>query len=94
MTTIGIDRHRPTRDGRPFFLRGIYDSGFTFGGTNMAGHLAAKGHQVTVYNRTPAKAQARQETLLRPFPSGSPPRGRKRARVGACARSSDLLTHG
>ena len=27
-------------------------------GYPMAGHLAAKGHQVTVYNRTPAKAQA------------------------------------
>ncbi len=27
-------------------------------GFPMAGHLAAKGHQVTVYNRTPAKATA------------------------------------
>ena len=27
-------------------------------GFPMAGHLAAKGHQVTVYNRTPAKAEA------------------------------------
>jgi 3-hydroxyisobutyrate dehydrogenase len=27
-------------------------------GFPMAGHLAAKGHQVTVYNRSPAKAQA------------------------------------
>lgn len=27
-------------------------------GYPMAGHLAAKGHQVTVYNRTPAKAAA------------------------------------
>jgi 3-hydroxyisobutyrate dehydrogenase-like beta-hydroxyacid dehydrogenase len=27
-------------------------------GFPMAGHLAAKGHEVTVYNRTPAKAQA------------------------------------
>ncbi|HSF64853.1 MAG TPA: NAD(P)-dependent oxidoreductase [Paracoccaceae bacterium] len=27
-------------------------------GFPMAGHLAAKGHDVTVYNRTPAKAQA------------------------------------
>ena len=27
-------------------------------GFPMAGHLAAKGHQVTVYNRTAAKAQA------------------------------------
>lgn len=27
-------------------------------GFPMAGHLAAKGHQVTVYNRTPAKAAA------------------------------------
>ena len=27
-------------------------------GYPMAGHLAAKGHQVTVYNRSPAKAQA------------------------------------
>ncbi|GLS85104.1 oxidoreductase [Cypionkella aquatica] len=27
-------------------------------GYPMAGHLAAKGHQVTVYNRNPAKAQA------------------------------------
>ena len=27
-------------------------------GAPMAGHLAAKGHQVTVYNRTPAKAAA------------------------------------
>ncbi len=27
-------------------------------GSPMAGHLAAKGHQVTVYNRSPAKAQA------------------------------------
>ena len=27
-------------------------------GFPMAGHLAAKGHEVTVYNRTPAKAEA------------------------------------
>ena len=27
-------------------------------GYPMAGHLAKAGHQVTVYNRTPAKAQA------------------------------------
>ncbi len=27
-------------------------------GYPMAGHLAAKGHEVTVYNRTPAKAEA------------------------------------
>lgn len=27
-------------------------------GSPMAGHLAAKGHDVTVYNRTPAKAEA------------------------------------
>jgi 3-hydroxyisobutyrate dehydrogenase len=27
-------------------------------GYPMAGHLAAKGHQVTVYNRTPARAEA------------------------------------
>ena len=27
-------------------------------GFPMAGHLAAKGHQVTVYNRTRAKAEA------------------------------------
>ncbi|MGL4309928.1 MAG: NAD(P)-dependent oxidoreductase, partial [Paracoccaceae bacterium] len=27
-------------------------------GFPMAGHLAAKGHQVTVYNRSPAKATA------------------------------------
>jgi 3-hydroxyisobutyrate dehydrogenase len=30
-------------------------------GAPMAGHLAAKGHAVCVYNRTPAKAQAWQE---------------------------------
>ena len=27
-------------------------------GFPMAGHLSAKGHQVTVYNRSPAKAEA------------------------------------
>ena len=27
-------------------------------GAPMAGHLAAKGHEVTVYNRSPAKAEA------------------------------------
>ena len=27
-------------------------------GGPMAGHLAAKGHEVTVYNRTAAKAEA------------------------------------
>ena len=27
-------------------------------GFPMAGHLVAKGHAVTVYNRTPAKAEA------------------------------------
>ena len=27
-------------------------------GFPMAGHLAAKGHEVTVYNRTSAKAEA------------------------------------
>ena len=26
-------------------------------GFPMAGHLAAKGHQVTVYNRSPGKAE-------------------------------------
>ncbi|MPM94773.1 2-hydroxy-3-oxopropionate reductase [bioreactor metagenome] len=36
-------------------------------GYPMAGHLAAAGHQVTVYNRTPAKAEAWTEE----FPGGS-----------------------
>ena len=42
-------------------------------GFPMAGHLVAKGgHEVTVYNRTPAKAQAWAEKF------GGKPRRRRR----------------
>lgn len=32
-------------------------------GYPMAGHLARKGHQVTVYNRSPGKAEQWMSTL-------------------------------
>ena len=35
-------------------------------GFPMAGHLAAKGHDVTVYNRTAAKAKQDREAQARP----------------------------
>ena len=44
--------HDPTPARRVAFL------GLGVMGAPMAGHLAAAGHQVTVYNRTAAKAQA------------------------------------
>lgn len=35
-------------------------------GLPMAGHLARAGHDVTVYNRTPSKAQAWASSARRP----------------------------
>ena len=48
----GMKTHDPTPARRVAFL------GLGVMGAPMAGHLAAAGHQVTVYNRTAAKAQA------------------------------------
>ncbi len=52
MPSINPKTYEPTPARKVAFL-GLGVMGFP-----MAGHLARAGHQVTVYNRTPAKAQA------------------------------------
>jgi len=52
MSTIGDKSYEPCPPHRVAFL------GLGVMGHPMAGHLARAGHQVTVYNRSPAKAQA------------------------------------
>ena len=52
MSTIGDKSYEPCPSHRVAFL------GLGVMGHPMAGHLARAGHQVTVYNRSPAKAQA------------------------------------
>ena len=52
MSSIGSKTYEPTAPQRVAFL------GLGVMGLPMAGHLARAGHQVTVYNRTSAKAQA------------------------------------
>ena len=52
MSTIGDKSYEPCPSHRLAFL------GLGVMGHPMAGHLARAGHQVTVYNRSPAKAQA------------------------------------
>ena len=51
----GIDRYQELRRGRGSKVTFL---GLGVMGLPMAGHLARAGHHVTVYNRTPAKAQA------------------------------------
>lgn len=49
-------------------------------GYPMAGHLAAKGHDVTVFNRTHAKAEKWVEEhggAMAASPAGAPPRARR-----------------
>jgi len=48
----------PTRNYDPIPPRKVAFLGLGVMGYPMAGHLARAGHRVTVYNRTPAKAQA------------------------------------
>lgn len=52
MSSIGTKTYEPAPSHKVAFL------GLGVMGYPMAGHLARAGHQVTVYNRTPAKAQA------------------------------------
>ncbi len=52
MSSIGTKTYEPAPSRKVAFL------GLGVMGYPMAGHLARAGHQVTVYNRTPAKAQA------------------------------------
>lgn len=52
MSSIGTKAYEPAPSRKVAFL------GLGVMGYPMAGHLARAGHQVTVYNRTPAKAQA------------------------------------
>lgn len=52
MSSIGTKTYEPAPSRKVAFL------GLGVMGYPMAGHLAGAGHQVTVYNRTPAKAQA------------------------------------
>ncbi len=52
MSSLNPKTYDPTLSRRVAFL------GLGVMGYPMAGHLALAGHQVTVYNRTPAKAQA------------------------------------
>ncbi len=52
MTTTGATTDTPAPKHKVAFL------GLGVMGYPMAGHLARAGHQVTVYNRSPAKAQA------------------------------------
>ena len=50
-------------------------------GYPMAGHLARAGHEVTVYNRTPAKAEAWAQRVRRPARRRRPPTPRDGADV-------------
>lgn len=52
MSSIGTKTYEPAPSRKVAFL------GLGVMGYPIAGHLARAGHQVTVYNRTPAKAQA------------------------------------
>ena len=52
MSSVGSKAYDPIAPKKVAFL-GLGVMGFP-----MAGHLAAKGHEVTVYNRTFAKAEA------------------------------------
>jgi 3-hydroxyisobutyrate dehydrogenase len=52
MTTINAKTYEPSTPATVAFL------GLGVMGYPMAGHLARAGHRVTVYNRTPAKAEA------------------------------------
>jgi 3-hydroxyisobutyrate dehydrogenase len=59
-------------------------------GYPMAGHLKAAGHEVTVYNRTTAKAEAWAASMA--APSRHPARGRAGAEfVMACVGNDDDL---
>ena len=86
MSTIGDKSYDPCPAQRVAFL------GLGVMGYPMAGHLARAGHQVTVYNRSPAKAQA----WLKDFPGhASAPTPREAAAgadiVFACVGNDDDL---
>ena len=60
-------------------------------GYPMAGHLKNKGgHEVTVYNRTAAKAENGSSSLAAGAPR--PRRRRPRARTSSCAASATTTT--
>jgi len=64
-----------TRSYTPIPAKSVAFLGLGVMGYPMAGHLAAAGHRVTVYNRTPAKAQA----WCAEFPGSSAPTPRQAA---------------
>ena len=64
--TVNSKTYAPCAPVRVAFL------GLGVMGGPMAGHLAKAGHQVTVYNRTPAKSQAwLDEFAATPSPLGA-----------------------
>ena len=58
-------------------------------GYSMAGHLAASGHQVTVYNRTAAKSQAWVEEFSSGKHAATPREAVKGARMVFCCVGND-----
>ena len=58
-------------------------------GAPMAGHLAAAGHQVTVYNRTTAKAQAWSDEFQGHHHAASPRKAVKGAHMVFCCVGND-----
>jgi len=58
-------------------------------GFPMAGHLAKAGHQVTVYNRTPAKAQAWQSEFNSSGPAATPREAAQGADIVFCCVGND-----
>ena len=51
------------RKHEDFIMAKVAYLGLGVMGYPMAGHLAAKGHDVTVYNRTTSKAEARVKSM-------------------------------
>ncbi|RYF07385.1 MAG: NAD(P)-dependent oxidoreductase [Comamonadaceae bacterium] len=58
-------------------------------GFPMAGHLALAGHQVTVYNRTPAKAQAWQKEFNSAGTAATPREAAQGAEIVFCCVGND-----
>ena len=89
MSSLSVKTYAATPSLRVAFL------GLGVMGYPMAGHLARAGHQVTVYNRTPAKAQAWCDEFadtLAPRQSATPAQAAQAAdMVFACVGNDDDL---
>ena len=89
MSSLSVKTYAATPSLRVAFL------GLGVMGYPMAGHLARAGHQVTVYNRTPAKAQSWCDEFadtLAPCQSATPAQAAQAAdMVFACVGNDDDL---